>query len=126
MLKVKASVIILFSSKHSAFCIVAVNTHPYPTSPYPQMSSKSFFLPWTHVSSMSTTCLGSSLGMHGTEDMASLKSTESAYILIYTTNSLGLIFWQVRDNTVWDSKASWISKLIQHRKTMAIWWWFLK
>ena len=40
---------------------------------------------------MSTTCLGSSLGMHGTENMASLKSTESAYVLIYTTNSLGLI-----------------------------------
>lgn len=61
---------------------------------------------------MSTACLGSSLGMHGTENMASLKSTESAYMVIYTTNSLGLIFWQVRDNTTWDSKASWIGKLL--------------
>ena len=59
---------------------------------------------------MSTTCLGSSLGMHGTENMASLKSTESAYVLIYTTNSLGLILWQVRDNTTRDSKVSRISK----------------
>lgn len=61
---------------------------------------------------MSTACLGSSLGMHGTENMASLKSTESAYMVIYTTNSLGLIFWQVRDNTTWDSKVSWIGKLL--------------
>lgn len=61
---------------------------------------------------MSTACLGSSLGMHGTEHMASLKSTESAYMVIYTTNSLGLIFWQVRDNTTWDSKVSWIGKLL--------------
>ena len=45
MLKMKASVIILFSSKHSAFCTVAMDTHPYPTSPYTQMSSESFFLP---------------------------------------------------------------------------------
>lgn len=59
---------------------------------------------------MSTTCLGSSLGLHGTENMASLKSTENAYVLIYTTNSLGLILWQVRDNTTWDSKVSRISK----------------
>ena len=69
---------------------------------------------------MSTTCLGSSLGMHGTENMASLKSTESAYVLIYTTNSLGLILWQVRDNTR-DSKVSRISKFYTTQRDDAIW-----